>query len=177
MNGRSIAALLVVAAAFATPVQPARAQYQQSQPNVVQCSSSNGQIQRCPVDARGGVVLQTQYSRSGCYQNETWGYDANSVWVSNGCRASFLVGQPPQDHSSGKNNAAAIAAVALVAAAVIAANKDKHDDDTNTTGPVYGERDAAGEYNRGCDAARSGAPLPSYAGPSYRNGYLACRRR
>ncbi len=167
MKAHWIAGSVLFLAAASAPLGTVHAQYQQqAQPGVVECSSTSGRIQRCPVDARGGVVLQTQYSRSGCYQNETWGFDATGVWVSNGCRASFLVGQPPQNHSSGKNTAAAVAAVALIAAAVLAANKDDHN-----------ERDDAREYNGGCDAARAGAQLPSYASPSYRNGYMACLRR
>ncbi|WP_197427200.1 DUF3011 domain-containing protein [Noviluteimonas gilva] len=174
MKAHWIAGSVLLLVAASAPLGTVHAQYQPAQPGVVECSSSNGRIQRCPVDARGGVVLQTQYSRSGCYQNETWGFDATGVWVSNGCRASFLVGQPPQNHSSGKNTAAAVAAVALIAAAVLAANKDKDD---HNSGPVPNDRDAAREYNGGCDAARAGAQLPSYASPSYRNGYMACLRR
>jgi len=139
----------------------------------IQCASTDGRVQRCPVDARGGVVLQTQYSRSGCYQNETWGYDANSVWVSNGCRAAFLVGTPPRSNSNNGKQVATIAAVALVAAAVLAASHKNNDNNQNWNQ----EPDAAGEYQRGCQAAQMGAPLPSYAGNSYRNGYMACWRR
>jgi|GEM_PF-5161022 len=35
------------------------------------------------------VQLETQHSRSACILGSTWGYDANSIWVAGGCRATF----------------------------------------------------------------------------------------
>jgi hypothetical protein len=35
------------------------------------------------------VQLEQQYSRTTCTLGSTWGYDANSIWVNNGCRATF----------------------------------------------------------------------------------------
>jgi hypothetical protein len=40
-----------------------------------------------------GVTLSRQLSDSGCVQGKTWGYDANGIWVSNGCRAEFTLGR------------------------------------------------------------------------------------
>jgi hypothetical protein len=35
------------------------------------------------------VQLEQQHSRTACVLGSTWGYDANSIWVNNGCRATF----------------------------------------------------------------------------------------
>jgi hypothetical protein len=61
---------------------------------VVRCDS-HGSRRVCPADTRGGVSLRYQYSSEGCWQNDTWGYDAKGIWVANGCRADFTVGAPP----------------------------------------------------------------------------------
>jgi hypothetical protein len=61
---------------------------------VVRCDS-HGPRKVCPADTRGGVSLRYQYSSEGCWQNDTWGFDAKGIWVANGCRADFTVGAPP----------------------------------------------------------------------------------
>jgi hypothetical protein len=94
----------------------------------VTCESRNGGYQSCAVDTRGGVTLSRQLSSQGCWQNDTWGYDRNRIWVNNGCRAQFNVGS---NSSSSNNNAVAAAVVVgLVGAAILAnKNKNKHDRD------------------------------------------------
>jgi hypothetical protein len=59
----------------------------------VVCESRDGQTNYCSADTRGGVRLVTQYSKHGCYQGDSWGYDRRSIWVSNGCRARFETGE------------------------------------------------------------------------------------
>ncbi len=58
----------------------------------VLCSSWQDFHTRCSV---GGfirsVVIRSQQSNSPCLLNRSWGYDANSIWVSQGCRAEFRV--------------------------------------------------------------------------------------
>lgn len=94
------------------------------------CSSDNGQNRYCPADTRGGVTLQTQFSRAGCYQGSSWGYDNNGIWVANGCRAEFQLGNVNYNrgdsHKDGK--AAAALAIALIGAAAVASHhhKDQH---------------------------------------------------
>lgn len=122
----SIAVLALAAALWFMP--DANAQ------NSVRCESVDGRYQTCPVDTRGGVTLSRQLSSHGCWQGDTWGFDRNRIWVTNGCRAEFNVGRA--ESSSGNSNALAAAAiVALVGAAAIAAKKhhdrddDRNDDD------------------------------------------------
>lgn len=59
---------------------------------VVRCESQGNQYQRCPADTRGGVSLQRQLSQSRCVKDRSWGYDRGGIWVSEGCRAEFYVG-------------------------------------------------------------------------------------
>lgn len=113
-------------------------------PKTVRCESSSRETVQCKADTRGGVTLQRQLSRAGCWYDETWGFDSRGIWVSNGCRADFALGQTGSSHSSTPkpgtsgqgltgNDAAAAAAAALVigaiAAAAIASNKNDDDDD------------------------------------------------
>jgi hypothetical protein len=39
--------------------------------------------------------LETQYSRSACIYNETWGIQDNYIWVNDGCRGQFRVTYRP----------------------------------------------------------------------------------
>ncbi|WP_442937499.1 DUF3011 domain-containing protein [Nostoc sp.] len=73
----SLATLLGVAA-------PASAQ------EIITCSSSNNQRNTCSIPSRGRVRLVRQLSNATCRGN--WGYRNNRVWVRNGCRAEFSVG-------------------------------------------------------------------------------------
>ncbi|MET0755301.1 MAG: DUF3011 domain-containing protein [Pseudoxanthomonas sp.] len=112
---------LALATAFALPAAKAE---------TITCESRNGSYQSCPVDTRGGVVLSHQLSSQGCWQNDTWGYDRNRIWVNNGCRAQFEVGG--RSSSGNKDNAVAAAVVVgLVGAAILASNKNKRDHDND----------------------------------------------
>ena len=104
----------------------------------VTCESPNGGYKSCPVDTRGGVTLSRQLSSQGCWENDTWGYDRNRIWVNNGCRAQFDVGG--SSSSSGNKNAVAAAVVVGLIGAAILANKNKKDreddrDDNHWGGP------------------------------------------
>jgi hypothetical protein len=59
------------------------------------CESSNGTNQRCAANTTYGVTLNRQLSNTACVRGQTWGVDGDGVWVSNGCRAEFLVGRNP----------------------------------------------------------------------------------
>lgn len=70
----------------------------------VRCESIDGRQNYCSADTRGGVRLARQLSKSGCYEGSTWGFDRRGIWVSNGCRAEFIVFEsrgrsyyPPED--------------------------------------------------------------------------------
>ena len=62
-------------------------------PLYFKCESTGLGRQHCPVSTRGGVRLVRQLSKSDCIQHSTWGFDRNSVWVSQGCRAEFQAGE------------------------------------------------------------------------------------
>jgi hypothetical protein len=119
-SGRILSVLIATAAAVSW--LPAEAS------ETITCESTSRQVRHCPVDTSGGVSLETQYSRAGCYQGSTWGYDAHSIWVSNGCRAEFHVGNPAHAHGSKSNDsaAAALAAAALIGVVAVAAASDDH---------------------------------------------------
>ena len=63
-----------------------------STPTVI-CESIDGQRNRCAVDTSMGIRLLRQVSGSDCVLNGTWGYDADGIWVSKGCRAEFAIGE------------------------------------------------------------------------------------
>lgn len=60
---------------------------------VVTCSSNDGRYSRCFARTEGQVSLRKQLSSQACVFRRTWGYDQNGIWVDNGCRAQFVVGQ------------------------------------------------------------------------------------
>jgi len=57
----------------------------------VLCESIDGQRTVCPADTRMGVAVVKQISDSACRLNSTWGFDANGIWVTAGCRAEFTL--------------------------------------------------------------------------------------
>jgi hypothetical protein len=60
-------------------------------PQVLRCESDNNRRRRCSADTRFGVEMKRQISLTECVFNRTWGYDRDGVWVSDGCRAEFLI--------------------------------------------------------------------------------------
>jgi hypothetical protein len=59
----------------------------------VTCSSEAGGRQHCTADTSAGVALQRSFGSSECLLGKTWGYDADGVWVSDGCAGEFVLGQ------------------------------------------------------------------------------------
>lgn len=59
------------------------------------CESSANNNSHCSANTSMGVTLNRQLSNASCVKGQTWGYDDTGVWVSNGCRAEFLVGRNP----------------------------------------------------------------------------------
>lgn len=82
---KRIAALFVAAAALGLAPRHAAAQ------SLVNCESVNGDRQVCRVDTRGGVSIRRQLSSTSCVEGRNWGYSRSAIWVSNGCRAQFVV--------------------------------------------------------------------------------------
>ena len=55
------------------------------------CASTDGKLVQCDIATARGVGLVRQISDSDCILNRSWGYDSQGIWVSNGCRAEFVV--------------------------------------------------------------------------------------
>lgn len=61
-------------------------------PATIACSSKLGDSpQHCAANTAAGVVLQRSTGEAPCLLGKTWGYDSASVWVSDGCSATFIV--------------------------------------------------------------------------------------
>ena len=58
---------------------------------VILCESNDGHRGYCQADTTWGVTLSRKLSDANCIRGETWGYDANGIWVTRGCRAEFLL--------------------------------------------------------------------------------------
>lgn len=67
----------------------------------VRCESQLAGYSYCRGDTTNGVRLAQQLDRHSCIQNDTWGFDANGVWVANGCRAVFALGSSNPGQSQG----------------------------------------------------------------------------
>lgn len=60
-------------------------------PTIV-CASKNGKPNRCRTNyAIRRADIDKKYSGSPCTYGRTWGYDQNEVWVTDGCRARFVL--------------------------------------------------------------------------------------
>jgi Protein of unknown function (DUF3011) len=88
---------------------------------VVRCDS-HGTRKVCPANTQGGVSLRYQYSDEGCWQNNTWGFTAEGIWVSNGCKADFTVGAvpPPKPQAEKDSSGDALAGLLIGALAGVA---------------------------------------------------------
>ena len=61
---------------------------------IVTCQSSGG-LTWCPaVTSWRGARLVSQLSQAPCLQNQSWGFDAQGIWVDKGCRGTFEAGDP-----------------------------------------------------------------------------------
>ncbi|MEA2338486.1 MAG: hypothetical protein QOE82_2493 [Thermoanaerobaculia bacterium] len=60
---------------------------------LITCESDYNSRHRCDADTQNGVRLSRQLSKTSCILNRTWGYDSRGIWVSDGCRAEFLLGR------------------------------------------------------------------------------------
>ena len=89
---------LLALAAIGLLAAPARAQDGAASPAppttiTIKCSSKPGERQHCAADTSHGVALAKSAGQSPCLLGRTWGYDAQGVWVSDGCAGEFVVGQ------------------------------------------------------------------------------------
>ena len=59
---------------------------------LVVCESENNGRSTCKTDTSGGVAVMRQLSRNACVRGRSWGFDGDSIWVDEGCRAEFVIG-------------------------------------------------------------------------------------
>ncbi|MBD2356356.1 DUF3011 domain-containing protein [Tolypothrix sp. FACHB-123] len=78
-----IAASITIGTILGVPT-PASAQ------QVITCESYNNRGNSCAIPTRGRVRLIRQLSNASCRDN--WGFNRNRIWVRNGCRAQFVMG-------------------------------------------------------------------------------------
>ena len=67
----------------------------------LRCESDYGHRRVCSFNGFGRVALSRQLSRVACVEGRTWGHEGrNAVWVSDGCRADFLIarGEGEREH-------------------------------------------------------------------------------
>jgi len=60
--------------------------------SVVTCVSTGVQQQHCAADTNAGVVMLRPTGDTACLLGRNWGYDAQGVWVSEGCGGQFATG-------------------------------------------------------------------------------------
>lgn len=91
-SGNNTAAIIGGALAIGA-IAAALANNNNSDGNRITCSSAGGNYTRCGADIRRGdrVVLRRQLSNAGCWEGNTWGYDRDGIWVTQGCRGVFEI--------------------------------------------------------------------------------------
>lgn len=63
--------------------------------DLVRCESNDNRSRSCNFtgNSRGEIRLLRQLSGKPCVENQTWGRSRNGVWVTQGCRAEFVIGR------------------------------------------------------------------------------------
>lgn len=64
--------------------------------SLVVCESENGRRRNCKADTSAGVQIVRALGDKACAFGREWGYDADGIWVSKGCRAEFVVRGKPK---------------------------------------------------------------------------------
>ncbi len=120
----------------------------------LRCSSNPGGENYCRTDTSRGVDLLYQHSGQPCYQHDTWGYDDRGIWVSNGCTATFRVGEPERDH--GDDDTAAKVGLGVLALAILGAAAS--DQNNNNSNQPQNDYDDYGDDNTliiSCDSSKN----------------------
>src|SRR5690606_4667155 len=60
-------------------------------PRLLECASRDHRRRSCGTTVEREVVLVRQLSSAACVEGVSWGWDAERVWVDEGCRAEFAV--------------------------------------------------------------------------------------
>ncbi|HVE69728.1 MAG TPA: DUF3011 domain-containing protein [Thermoanaerobaculia bacterium] len=62
-------------------------------PATILCESKNNSRSHCRTDTRWGITLVRQVSDNACVRGKSWGHDSDGIWVDDGCRAEFTLGE------------------------------------------------------------------------------------
>ena len=62
-------------------------------PATILCESKNNSRNHCRTDTRWGITLVRQVSENECIRGRSWGYDKDGIWVNEGCRGEFTLGE------------------------------------------------------------------------------------
>jgi hypothetical protein len=60
----------------------------------IQCESVKERYQECPSGFRNPAKVARQLSRTQCVEGQNWGHRPGVIWVSRGCRATFMEDVP-----------------------------------------------------------------------------------
>ncbi len=66
----------------------------------VRCESTGSRRTFCRVNTQGRVRVARQLSQRRCIQGRNWSYTSSGIWVTNGCRADFVVDQRYRSRSA-----------------------------------------------------------------------------
>ena len=72
-------------------VEPGQTSPGDSGATKISCESNDKKRQRCDIPVKEGVDLLRQISKTHCVWDRNWGWDADGIWVDQGCRAEFSV--------------------------------------------------------------------------------------
>jgi len=92
MNLESYFAPPVLAFGFVLSASAQQNSRQVAVSSVVTCVSTDDQRQHCAADTTAGVVMLRPTGETACLLGRNWGYDAQGVWVSEGCGGEFATG-------------------------------------------------------------------------------------
>jgi hypothetical protein len=82
----------------------ALAMAQNNNNSVFNCSSNDGRLHSCRVNTNAPIQFYRQVSDAQCIPGETYGIDQGGVWVTNGCRADFVIVNNSQAYNQGRYN-------------------------------------------------------------------------
>lgn len=71
----------------------------------VTCESVDGRRAECDMNTHGRVIVVRQLSKTACVENQNWGANRSSIWVSGGCRAVFALEGAPGGAGNAYNDA------------------------------------------------------------------------
>lgn len=86
----------LLAASFVICAATANAEYRQPEPKLVTCASTDGTYNTCFAGSEYIFISQVhRHSQAECKRDRDYGLVGGTIWVDNGCRASFILEGSP----------------------------------------------------------------------------------